>query len=55
MKTTQLPALTWNLVTKNFRAHDCNLNLSKGERFNEWLKMIEQAIPPQTSPPAPRL
>jgi len=35
--------------------HDCNLNLTKGERFNEWLKMIEQAIPPQTSPPAPRL
>ncbi len=22
MKTTQLPALTWNLVTKNFRAHE---------------------------------
>ena len=24
--------------------HDCNLNLTKGERFNEWLKLIEQAL-----------
>ena len=25
--------------------HDCNLNLTKGERFNDWLKLIEQALP----------
>jgi hypothetical protein len=24
--------------------HDYNLNLTKGERFREWLKMIEQAL-----------
>ena len=24
--------------------HDCNLNRTKGERFSEWLKMIEQAL-----------
>ncbi len=24
--------------------HDCNLNLTKGERFTEWLKLIEQAL-----------
>ena len=24
--------------------HDYNLNLTKGERFNDWLKMIEQAV-----------
>ncbi len=25
--------------------HDCNLNLAKGERFNEWLKLVEGAMP----------
>jgi chaperonin GroEL len=24
---------------------DCNLNLTKCERFNEWLKLIQQALP----------
>jgi hypothetical protein len=25
--------------------HECNLKLIENERFNEWLKMIEQALP----------
>jgi hypothetical protein len=24
--------------------HDCNLNLTKGESFSGWLKLIEQAL-----------
>jgi hypothetical protein len=24
--------------------HNCNLNLTKGESFSEWLKMVEQAL-----------